>query len=96
MPTWDKLDEQNKNIKMESWSLYWSEFKSGTSEFEEFLHNPLKVLSQSIDEIDSSWTVYTNILNHEVGLQKDEVCSLCMTDQKKKIAYMTFFKHPIG
>ena len=95
MPQWDKLDDRNKNIANEPWCLYWSESKSGTPEFEEFLHSPLTVLTQDIDEIDETWTIHTNILNHEIGLSNNPVCSVLMTDSTKKLAYLTFYKHPV-
>lgn len=94
MATWDKLDDSNKNIANEPWSLYWSESKSGSKEFEEFLHDPLKECSAEMSGVDRTWTVQSNILNHEIGLLSDLVCKLALVDPVKKTVYLTLYKHP--
>ena len=93
MATWDKLDDVNKNIANEPWSMYWNEMKSGTQEFEDFLHEPLKVLCGALDGVDESFTVQSNILNHEVGLVNSIVCQVAIVDYQKKIVYLTLYKH---
>jgi hypothetical protein len=80
---WEKLDNVSKNIAEEPWSLYWNEFKSGTKEFENFLHDPLKTLVTAVDGVDRKFTVNTTVVNHEKGLNLSAVCSLCIVDPEK-------------
>jgi len=44
MADWVKVDNYVAEIREEPWSLYWKEWKSGSEEFEKFLHDPLPVL----------------------------------------------------
>ena len=88
---WECLDDASKNIKDELWSFYWREWKSGTEEFEEFLHKPLRELKHL--GAKKGFKVHTNILNHEVGLTMSAVCSLAIVDPKGKVVYVTMFKH---
>ena len=94
MAQWYELDDSNKSINAEPWNLYWSESKSGTTEFEDLLHSPVGELSKDIKEIDDTWSIITTIVNHEVGLQENIVCKMLMSDPRKKVAYLTLFKHP--
>jgi hypothetical protein len=93
MAVWEKLDDVSKNIADEPWSLYWSEYKSGTEEFEDFLHDPLSVLVKACSGVDRTWNVQTSIIGHEIGFRKDAVCSTVLVDPIRKIAYVTFYKH---
>ena len=65
-----KVDDVSKEIAAEPWSLYWKEFKSGTPEFEEFLHEPAKHVAQNISG-GSDWNVSTYVVNHEIGFTKN-------------------------
>lgn len=67
---WQRIDDVSKDIADEPWSMYWNEMKSGTEEFEEFLHKPMRVLQNTLDGVDNSFTIQTNILNHEIGLER--------------------------
>lgn len=93
MALWEKLDNVSQNIANEPWSLYWNEMKSGSHEFEDFLHNPLPTLIKVLDGVDDTWTVETKIRNHEKGLLINAVCTVAMADPQKKIVYLTLFKH---
>ena len=93
MANWDKLDDDNKHIREEPWSLYWCEMKTGTEEFEEYIHDPLTVLSRDLGEVDKSWTIQTNVLNHENGLAGSIVCNIAIADKAKNIVYSTLYKH---
>ena len=91
---WYELDDRNKSISAEPWNLYWSESKTGMPDFEDFLHDPISMLSQDINEIDETWSIISTIVNHEVGLQNSISCQILMADPRKKVAYLTYFKHP--
>ena len=93
MPKWETLDSRNKSIDREPWNLYWSESKSGTPEFEELLHDPLGVLCRDFSEVDDSWAIQSNVLNHEVGFSESIVCKVAFVDIPKKTVYLTFYKH---
>lgn len=90
---WEKLDDVSKNIGNEPWSLYWHEFKSGTKEFEDFLHNPIELLTTAADGVDSTFAVQTTVLNHENGLRGSAVCTVAIVDPDKKRVYLTLYKH---
>ncbi len=93
MAVWEKLDDVSKNIASEPWSLYWIEWKSGTKEFEEFLHNPLAHSADSFEGVDRNWTVQTNVIGHEGGLMQSAVCSLALVDRDRKTVFLTLYKH---
>jgi hypothetical protein len=90
---WEKLDDVSENIKNEPWSLYWSEMKTDTPEFEQFLHDPLSELVGSLSGVTRAWTVQTNILNHEFGLLGSSACKLALVDPDKNVVYLTIYKH---
>jgi hypothetical protein len=93
MTAWEKLDDVSKSIADEPWSLYWRELKSGTAEFEEFLHDPLSHLVKSFEGVDRKWTVQTNRIGHETGLMRSAVCSLALADHDRKTVFLTLYKH---
>ena len=93
MPAWVRLGTQHKSVNDEPWNLYWSEMKSGTPEFEEFLHDPLTTLCRDLAECDESWTVQTIVLNHEATLSNNIVCQVAFVDPPKKLVYLTVYKH---
>ena len=93
MSKWEKLDDVSKNIAHEPWNLYWKEHKSGTKEFEAFLHNPKAVLVAELAEVKDTFNIQTNILNHERGLEASLVCTLVLVDPDKQLAYVTLYKH---
>ncbi len=95
MAKWSKLDTRDKDIEKEPWDLYWSEAKSTSSEFQEFMLNPKKEAKRDLEGVDDSYTVQTTILNHEIGLAQDLVCKVALVDPGKKIVYFTLYKHPI-
>jgi hypothetical protein len=90
---WEKLDDVSQNIRNEPWSLYWSEKKTGTPEFERFLHDPLSEFVEEFSGVTRDWTVQTNILNHEIGLLGRSSCNLALVDPDKKIIYLSIYKH---
>ena len=59
MEEWEQLDRLSQNISAEPWSLYWKEWKSGTKEFEAFLHEPLAHLQKAFKHVGQSWNVQT-------------------------------------
>jgi hypothetical protein len=93
---WEKLDNVSDNIKREPWSLYWREMKTGTREFEQFIHDPLRNLIGVFSGVTKTWKVHTNILNHEHGLAASHACLLALVDPEKKIIYLTIYKHREG
>jgi len=93
---WEKLDDVSRNIASEPWSLYWAEMKTGTPEFEQFLHDPLSSLVGAFSGVTKAWRVQTNILNHEEGLALSHACQLALVDPAKKTVYLTIYKHAKG
>ncbi len=93
MPKWVKIDNYVKEIAAEPWSMYWTEWKSGTKEFNDFLLNPIEFLSTSIDEVGRDFKVSTEILNHEIGLLGSAVCTGLMVMPASKLVKMTLYKH---
>ena len=91
---WEKLDDVSSNIAQEPWSLYWNEMKSGSREFEDFLHDPLSRMVGVFSDVDKSWSVQTNIIGHEIGLSEDLVCKLALVDPRRKTVFLTLYKHP--
>jgi hypothetical protein len=92
-PKWEKLDDVSKSIAAEPWSLYWTEWKSGTKEFEEFLHDPVSHFAKSFKGVKKSWNVQTHIIGHEAGMMRSAVCSLALVDHDRKTVFMTLYKH---
>ena len=92
MAKWSKLDTKNKDIEKEPWDLYWTEWKSNTKEFEDFLHSPKNEAISSFGA-DDSYAIQTTILNHEAGLLGSAVCGTALVDPNKKIVYFTLYKH---
>lgn len=93
MADWVKVDNFVAEIKEEPWSLYWKEWKSGSEEFEKFLHDPLPVLVEQIEECQKDWKVTTEILNHHAGFLGTAVCSTGMFVPSSKSAKITLYKH---
>ena len=92
--TWEKLDDVSANIANKPWSLYWSEMKSGTKEFENFLHDPLSDMTGVLSEVEKSWSIQTTIIGHEIGLSQDLVSKLALVDPRRKMVFLTLYKHP--
>lgn len=95
MANWTPLDSKNKDIANEPWSLFWSESKSDSKEFNNFLMNPLSELMNDFGEIQKDWIVRTNIINHEVGFGTNLVCKIMILDPDSKTAFITLYKHQI-
>ena len=93
MAKWEPLDTPNRSISEEPWDFYWQEWKSGTKEFEDFLHDPKKVLSEEIPSIKSDYYVQSMIVNHDIGLNGSAVCSTCLVDPRRKTVYLMLYKH---
>jgi hypothetical protein len=93
---WEKLDDVSRHIESEPWSLYWTEMKTGTPEFEQFLHDPLSSLVGVFLGVTETWRVQTNILNHEEGLAASHACQLALVDPAKRMVYLTIYKHSEG
>ncbi|WON73901.1 hypothetical protein [Nitrosospira sp. Is2] len=94
MTTWEKLDDVSLKIAKEPWSLYLGEMKSGTQECEDFLHDPLSDMAGVLSEVDKSWNIQTNIIGHEIGLSVDLVFKLALVDPRRKMVFLTLYKHP--
>jgi hypothetical protein len=94
MTTWEKLDDVSPKIAKEPWSLYLGEMKSGTQEFEDFLHDPLSDMAGVLNEVDKSWNIQTNMIGHEIGLFSDAVIKLALVDPRRKMVFLTLYKHP--
>ncbi|ADQ69399.1 hypothetical protein C499_12535 [Halogeometricum borinquense DSM 11551] len=90
---WVSIDESVPEIDEEPWNLYWHEFKSGSDEFEKFIHNPLAVLANSIEEVDESFHITTNIVNHHRGLAMTEVCTMPMVMAEYETVHVLLYKH---
>lgn len=88
-----KIDAVAPYIADEPWSMYWAEFKSGTQEFEDFLHNPLEFYVENIEEVDDSWSIQTDILCHEHGIVESAVCKITFVLPKYKLVKATLYKH---
>jgi hypothetical protein len=93
MSNWEPLDTPNKAIASEPWDFHWKEWKSGTGEFEEFLHDPKSVLLKDFPSIAEDFVIQTTILNHDRGIVNSLVCSMCLIDPERKAVYLTLFKH---
>lgn len=93
MSDWIKVDDTVQDIDEEPWSLYWREWKSGTEEFETFLHEPLRVLTEQIEGCGNDWRVNTEIINHENGLVSTAVCTMVQVMPDLKTAKVTLYKH---
>ncbi len=89
----EKIDEVAPYIREEPLSLYWAEFKSGSKEFEDFLHNPLEFYASNIEEVDHTWNVQTDIVGHEHGMLNSAVCKLSFVFNKYKLVKATLYKH---
>jgi hypothetical protein len=88
-----KLDDVSEEIREEPWSLYWSEDKSDSANFENFIRNPIPELKEHIPEIDDSWEVVTTLANHERGFMVDAYCRTSMVIPEKKLVINTVYKH---
>ena len=92
MVKWEKLDDVSASIAKEPFSLYWSEVKSDSKEFEEFLHDPLGEIVDVASGVDKSWSVQTNIIGHEIGLM-DVMSRLALVDPHRKTVFLVLYKH---
>jgi hypothetical protein len=93
MVKWEKLDDVSVSIAKEPFSLYWSELKSGSREFEKFLHDPLGEIVDVASGVDKSWCVQTNIIGHEIGFGPDVVSRLALVDPHRKTVFLVLYKH---
>ena len=93
MANWVLIDDHVQEIANEPWSLSWREWKSGTKEFEDFLHNPLPVIKQDFPQVEADWRVVTEIVNHERSLLGSAVCNGCMIMPENKTVKLTLYKH---
>lgn len=94
MAKWVRVDDFVKEILEEPWSLYWHEWESGTKEFEDFLLDPLSVLSKDISLVSAhAWTVSTEILNHESSLKSSIVCTILIAMPAEKRLKVLLYNH---
>lgn len=93
MPEWVKIDNVSREIEEEPWSLYWTEMKSESDEFEAFLRNPRESLMSGIREVRDDFAITTEHLNHEVGFRTSAVCQVVMVmPEERRVKVMTY-KH---
>jgi hypothetical protein len=90
---WVSIDAVSDEIRDEPWSLYWREWKSGTEDFERFLHEPLAVLGESFDAVADDWIVTTQVVNHQHGLNYTAVCTLAIVMPTNRSVLVTLYKH---
>jgi hypothetical protein len=88
-----KIDDLSPDIAEEGWSLYWAETKSTSEYFREFLLDPLTVLTNEIPEVDRSWHLITNVINHHVPLKQNLVCRVSMVMPEDKTVLNILYKH---
>jgi hypothetical protein len=93
MNGWEPLDTKNGSIEKEPWEFCWKEWKSGTSEFAKFLHEPKAPLCEQLRSVTADFSVQSSILNHEIGLKSSAVCTSLLVDLRKKISYVVLYKH---
>ena len=93
MTDYVKIDDFVKEIADEPWSLYWSEMKSESDEFIEFMKNPLPVLQRSFPQVDSTWHIDTEIVNHQKGLLLTAVCQAAFIFDEIKLVKIIMYKH---
>ena len=93
MVNWVKVDDFVPEIAQEPWSMSWYEWKTGTTEFEDFLKNPLPILIQDFPEVKPDWRVITEIVNHEKGFLGMACCSSCIVMPDSKTVRLVLYKH---
>jgi hypothetical protein len=91
-----RIDDSVPEIADENWSLYWSEMKSTSDYFEMLLRQPLAVVKDEIPQVDDTWHVTTQVLNHHVPLTRDPVCRLTMVMPEEKMVLNLLYKHRPG
>ena len=94
MAKWVLVDDHVKEIKAEPWSLYWREWSSSSTEFQDFLVDPLKtIIADKIKGVSQTWSVNTEVLNHAIPLKMREVCLLMIVMPKEKRIKLLLYKH---
>ena len=93
MVDWVRVDDSVPEIADEPWSLFWHEFKSDAVEFDRILKDPLSVLKQDFPEIDETWNINTELLNHQAGLLLSAVCSATFVFPEIKMVKILYYKH---
>jgi len=93
MAGWILVDDHLKEIADEPWSLYWREFKSDTDEFRSFLLDPKPILMNEIPRVSEDYQVSSEILNHEISLRYQAVCTLGIVMPDEKRVKLLFYKH---
>lgn len=93
MSEWILVDNKVQEIADEPWSLYWREFKSDTDEFRAFLLDPKPILMREIRGISSDYKVTSEVLNHEISLRYQAVCTICIVMPDEQRVKVLFYKH---
>lgn len=93
MPDWVKIDDVSPEINDEPWSLYWAEFKSGTDEYETFLHDPLTHFKDVFEGVDDDWQVTTILANHQRPLTVSAHCWPTFVFPETKSILSVAYKH---
>jgi hypothetical protein len=80
--TWVRIDDFVQEIRDEPWSMYWTEWKSGTNEFQNFLLDPLNtMIADRIEAVSNSWSVNW------------AVCTILIVMPQEKQVKVLLFKH---
>jgi hypothetical protein len=90
---WVKFDDLSSDIRDEAWSLYQGEAKSDSEYFGRLLRNPLPILMEELEGVESDWHVITNLINHHVSFEGDAVARTAMVMPEEKTVVLTFYKH---
>jgi hypothetical protein len=90
---WVKIDDVSQEIRDEPWSLYWAEFKSGTEEYERFLHDPLAHFKEVFDGVEDDWRITTVLANHERPMNITSHCWPTFVFPETKTIVSVAYKH---
>lgn len=93
MANWVQVDDHVQEIAQEPWSMAWREWKSGSSEFNDFLMNPLPEIMKDFPLVQADWRVTSEIVNHERSLLGSAVCNTCIIMPDTKTVKLMFYKH---
>ena len=87
-----KIDDYVEEVAEEPWSLYWSEHKTDSDDFDRFWRNPKEYLQQQIG-VPDDYQVETQVVNHQVGLMVDPVCRITLVMPREKRVLTLLYKH---
>ncbi|SAL00210.1 hypothetical protein AWB81_05861 [Caballeronia arationis] len=96
MSTWNEIALTGNGTESEPCSLHWKKMKSTDEAFKDFLINPLTALSSDLSEVDSSWSVQSQLIGHEIGLSMDAVFIVGLIYRLRKTVFLTLYKYPVS